>query len=713
MNASTTNPQPNPNFERYQTILRRLRLRDCFDREPVDPSKDNPARCPAHDDERPSLSIKLTDDGRILLQCFAGCSIEQILAALRLTKADLIPPPVIYQYIDLDGNIRHETVREYPKKFRQRRPDPENEGEYIWSLKGIDLVLYNLPGIQNQPDVYFTEGEKDANNLIALGLPATTAAMGAGSWSEKYVVQFQEAGVERITIIPDNDDPGRAYAVAIARSCMTAGLRVRIVQLPELKEKGDVSDWLNTKTKDNLVALIENTPELADVPEMPVVTTIPYTGMANAARFVSRHGQNVRYVDAWEHWLIWDGKRWKPDDRQQIMELAKTVAREMFNEALAASDKFGLAWASKTASAGRLNEMLTLAASDPLIAATPDQFDAEPYILNTPSGTVDVRTGEMWPHRQTDMLSKMTAATYEPTATSPLWDRFIQRVLPGIKLREYFWKVMGSSLAGDPIDQKFPFVLGPPATGKSTVLNAIREALGTYATTCDPETLLKKSYSGGPRNDLADLAGLRLVTSVEPQDGRGWDAQRIQQLTGGDPVKARRLYENDVQYQPKFLLVVGANTKPFVPATNGAFWRRLRVIDFNQEIPPGDRDRMLPRKLAEPGTQRAILAWLVAGCRAWAAEPVLVEPEQVMEATTEYQMENDPIRQWADECLTFGPREKATAADLWASYCRWCSSNAEETVKPGKPWARALERLGIKKESQAYRSYVNASVKPS
>ena len=264
--------------------------------------------------------------------------------------------------------------------------------------------------------------------------------------------------------------------------------------------------------------------------------------------------------------------------------------------------------------------------------------------------------------------------------------------------------------SGDPKDQKLYFAQGPEATGKSTFINAIRAVFGTYGGSVDPETLLKKKWDG-VRHDLADLAGLRLVTSIEPQDGRGWDAQRIQQLTGGDPVKSRRLYENDFTYTPMFTLIIGANNKPEVPATNGAFWRRIRLVKFDQQIPEAERDRDLPRKLREPEVQRAILAWLVRGCLAWQAEPVMIEPEPVRQATTEYREENDPVRKWADECLIFGPGESASANELRGSYVTWCRENGETPMPQSKPWGKALEGLRFIRDADARRIWRGGSVR--
>jgi hypothetical protein len=211
------------------------------------------ACCPVHDDTTPSLSIAPTSD-KVLLHCFAGCSPEAIVARLGLTMQDLFLNPsttetrqiiAVYPYHDATGQVIHETVRYAPKTFKQRRPDLVNPGAYVWSLKGITPVLYHLPAvltaIRSQTLVYIVEGEKDAEALAALGLVATCNPMGANKWRTPYSTMLQGA---RCVILPDNDEPGHKHAIAVATSLYEKAEGVKILHLPGLPGKGDVSDWL-------------------------------------------------------------------------------------------------------------------------------------------------------------------------------------------------------------------------------------------------------------------------------------------------------------------------------------------------------------------------------------------------------------------------------------------------------------------------------------
>jgi len=223
------------------------------------------ARCPAHDDEKPSLSIKLDSD-RILVHCHAGCDTKEILRALRLTEADLFLDrngkriAATYDYQDPKGKLLFQVVRFEPKGFAQRRPN--GNGGWLWDLKGVNRVLYRLPELlAADPDepVFVVEGEKDADRLAALGLVATTNPGGAGKWRKDYATVLAS---RHVVILPDNDRPGREHARKVAESLKRVAASVKIVDLPGLPPKGDVSDWLaQGHTAEELKELVEGVPE--------------------------------------------------------------------------------------------------------------------------------------------------------------------------------------------------------------------------------------------------------------------------------------------------------------------------------------------------------------------------------------------------------------------------------------------------------------------
>lgn len=222
------------------------------------------ASCPAHEDKNPSLSVSEGKDGKALLFCHAGCSTKDICSSINISESGLFPdnghkssePIATYDYVDEDGKLLYQTVRFFPKDFKQRRPD--GSGGWIWNLKGIDLVLYNLQAVREavkaNETIYIVEGEKDANNLISLGLTATTSPLGAGKWRDSYSKSLMDA---KVAILPDNDPAGKEHAQTVAKSLQGKAASIKIINLPGLKEKQDVTDWLNAgHTKEDLLKLV-------------------------------------------------------------------------------------------------------------------------------------------------------------------------------------------------------------------------------------------------------------------------------------------------------------------------------------------------------------------------------------------------------------------------------------------------------------------------
>jgi hypothetical protein len=218
------------------------------------------ARCPAHEDDRASLSVSVGKDGCVLLKCHAGCGVDAVLDALGLKIADLFPPhegngrPRIvaeYDYRDQSGHLLFQTVRYVPKDFRQRRPD--GKGGWAWNLDGVPRVLYRLPELLVAPPeqpAFIVVGEKDVDRLCGLGLVATCSPMGAGKGKWRRGIHTEPLQGRIVYVIPDNDDPGRQHAAAVLASLQCVARSAVLVELPGLPPKGDVSDWLNVNGDD-------------------------------------------------------------------------------------------------------------------------------------------------------------------------------------------------------------------------------------------------------------------------------------------------------------------------------------------------------------------------------------------------------------------------------------------------------------------------------
>ena len=229
-------------------------------------------RCPSHDDKNPSLSISATDSGKILVKCFAGCDTKNVLDAAGLKYSDLDPAPrqrsennpIIqeYEYTDEKGAPLFRVCRKQVKEagFPVKGYDAAT-GRFEFGLNGARLVLYRLAEVMASDAVDVCEGEKDADNLCAIGRVATTNPFGAEKWRAEYSESLRG---KTVCIFQDNDDPGRQHGLMVARSVSPLAKSCKLITLPDMPEKGDVSDYLKKHSKDELLALIESTPEFID-----------------------------------------------------------------------------------------------------------------------------------------------------------------------------------------------------------------------------------------------------------------------------------------------------------------------------------------------------------------------------------------------------------------------------------------------------------------
>jgi putative DNA primase/helicase len=379
-------------------------------------------------------------------------------------------------------------------------------------------------------------------------------------------------------------------------------------------------------------------------------------------------------------WLIFDGKRWRPDAQLQCMELAKEAARLIRDEAKYLNDERDAAGRAKFADAslskGALDRMLDLAKG--LLLVEDSKLDADPWLYNTATGTIDLRTGHRAKHDPRDLLTKMTPVAADPRAKCPVFMKFLNRITGGdTDLMTYIQKCVGYSLSGITSEQVLFSIYGAKGNnGKSTFLNLIRDMLGDYGCHTPTETLVTKQYDNAIPADLARLNGARMVTAIEA-NFRALDEARIKAMTGGEPITARFLYGNYFEFTPEFKLWVAANDRPRVRGTDDALWRRIRVIPFDVEIPASERDPGLRAKLTEewPG----ILAWAVHGCVKWQREG-LDEPQAVKRATGDWRKAADHIARFAQEALTFHPDGIVSASTLHGHYKAWCVRNGENPL---------------------------------
>ncbi len=414
----------------------------------------------------------------------------------------------------------------------------------------------------------------------------------------------------------------------------------------------------------------------------------PATELGYARRLVAVYGDRLRYVPAWRRWLVWDGQRWATDGTGQAARWMKAIARRLTCDALAIEDdkdrQAALNLARRGESSAGVAGALTLASTEEGIVVSPDDLDADPFLLNCPNGVADLRTGQLLPHDPALLLTKMTGAAYDPGAAGPEFAKFLERVQPDSAMRAYLARLLGHALEGRVVSHILPIFHGDGGNGKGTLINyAVLPALGDYADAVDAGLLTARTFDAHPTG-VADLCGLRLAVLHETDAGRHLAEGTVKRLTGGDRLKARRMREDFWSFDPSHTFVMLTNHRPIVTGTDEGIWRRLRLVPWDVVIPAEDRDEELPAKLG--AELEAVLAWLVAGYRHWRASG-LSEPQQVTTATTSYRAESDALGRFiAQRCLT-GPHFHIGSTDLFTAWAKWCADEGEE---PGTQTAFSL-----------------------
>ncbi len=413
------------------------------------------------------------------------------------------------------------------------------------------------------------------------------------------------------------------------------------------------------------------------------------TDLGNAERLVDRHGNDLRYVHSFGRYLVYDGTRYSVDDTGEVRRRAKNTVRGIYGEAPHTPDeatrKAIAQHAMRSEAKNRIDAMIDLGKDE--VPVTPAQLDADPWKLNVLNGTVDLKTGERLPHNRGDLITKLAPVEYDPEAKAPVFEEFLEKVLPIEALRKFVQRAIGYSLTGDVSEQVLFFLHGSGANGKTTLMNAFLGLSGDYGMQAAPDLLVAKGTTHP--TELADLFGARFVASTEVEDRRRLAENLVKQLTGGDRIKARYMRQDFWEFDPTHKIWLSANHKPEVRGTDHAIWRRIKLIPFGVTIQKRDQDPRLPGKLKEelPG----ILAWAVRGCLEWQAEG-LGEPKEVTQATEGYRAEQDVLAAFIEECCWVDRNAQVKFKALWSAYQDWCQEAGEHSGSRMKFGKRLDER---------------------
>lgn len=706
----------------------------------VDVSKPNSIRCPFHDDRNPSAGIYPESDGHWAFKCH-GCDFQGDVFDVRAKASGQKLRDVLPKKQRKEGFDSFDTVAEWVRRKLQAEkresvviagswcyPNGLHVVRYEWghsengranktcrqfSRNGVGWVcnasgargprppLY-LAEIKTAPLVLLTEGEQKVDLLRRLGFAATTfgsCEMGGAENSDISAL----SGVDRtIAILPDADEAGERFAVDLSARLLRLldTPCVKVVRLPALPPKGDIIDYRTQRPDEDDAAiadqirhLIDQTPRLTHAETCTTKPKPSESGaielnekyrcddIGNGQRMVAQHGRNIRYLAARKSWLIFDGQRWAVDDMNQNESLAKATARSIYIEASKADESHvqKLAQhAKESAARARIEAMIKMARSEPGIAVKPDVLDTDPMFFNLSNGTLDLRTGKLRPHNRADMITKLGGARFDPAAKCPEFFNFLDRIMRGnTNLIRFLQRVVGYSLTGLTGERCMFILYGNGANGKTVFIETIAALLGDYALAVPASTILACRNDERPRNDLAQLAGVRLATAVETNEGRRLDEAIVKIVTGGDRIAARFLFQEHFTYLPAFKLFMATNHRPEIRGIDDAIWARIRLVPFDVVIPESERDHGLKDKLRQELS--GIQNW---GLEGWLEchKTGLNAPQEVLQATSSYRNEQDHVGEFIEECCKTAEGLLANTTALYERYEQWCASSGVEAL---------------------------------
>jgi P4 family phage/plasmid primase-like protien len=522
--------------------------------------------------------------------------------------------------------------------------------------------------------------------------------------------------VERIAAgKPLADEAGGRHLAILRATMLLARVGARNIDalLPSLNALGEDRDFVPEAERAFASAPPEDPPEVEEYNERQ--EELRGTDQAFAKRFVRLCGDRARFVVG-VGWHVWNGQRWEQQAdaplqlasslresyeqdhkalRLRIAELAEQLRQtpsklmtDKLNKLLDAESKFYKRIIAPTQNAAPASAFLRVAAG--MLTVTAEELDADAWVLNCENGTLDLKTGALWPNDPAALCSKIAPVEYDATAAAPLFTRTLEQALPDPEVRAFFQRAIGYGLTGDMSEHLLFLMLGSGGNGKSTLLNAIANALGDYAGPA-PKSLLMSSKLGAQSYELADLRGRRMVTVMELSQREYMDSSRLKSVVGGDRIIAARKYENQVTFTTQAKIFMPCNSKPRLNDDDEGAWRRIALIEFPSAFLTDDvRDRALPDllKAEAPG----ILAWAVRGCLEWQKCGLRI-PDACRDATANYRHEENNVAQFVDDCVERG-NGQILSSRLYDVYREWTQGEGVQPMSK-RGFGLKLKKLGF------------------
>ena len=614
--------------------------------------------------------------------------------------------------------------------------DPRAAAVRRFALSALDLEVQKVAQAPH--------GQRNStlnNSAIALG-----ELVAAGALSQAVVVADLERAAGQNGLVKEDGIRG-------VRATIESGMRKGLSQPRDLSQVGlkarqsagrrpratssDGQDTISRRSVDGDLAQGEAESD-AEGPNNLLLSRHPRSDLGNASRLIARFGNDLMFVEN-VGWHVWDGRRWSSaSGGHKAQKLAHHTSERIRDEAdamqeagpypgeapkdfevrIAAHRKYSIS----SGNSGKIDGMLRQAEPDLLRRA--DELDSHDYIITLNNVTIDLvapcfdgaaaddaeaPTVQEGAHRRELLSTRAAAVDYDPKASCRRFLAWLEEILPDPEVRLFMQRWFGYCLTGDTSEQSLLCCHGSGSNGKSTLLEVLGEILGDYTVTVPIETFLHDDRRSGAQAtpDIARLPGARLVLAAEPEAGARLSESTVKRITGGEKINARRLFEDQFEFVPKFKLVITFNAKPTIRGLDDGIWRRLLMVMFNTFIPAHKRDRHLKQKLL---TERAgIFNWMLDGHREW-REKGLSPPEAVLAATEAYRSDSDPIGQFMDQMTVRTPPSEGKfigAADLYTAYQSWCGANGVEPVSKNLLGRRLGDKGYTREKFGGFNVYLN------
>lgn len=662
-------------------------------------------------DRRFGLSVELASE------LFLGVDTpDWHLPFKHLSTAYRAYPRLTVPLVGFDGVARGLQGRDLSGRCPGRWLSLSNPEGAVWAPYGV------FRGQGGYGVTLVTEGPGDALTAVAVGYNAVGVRGASLSHKPELIAELAEGlrGTQ-VIVCGDNDNAGEGFTRRLVEGLAAHEIEVFALEIPHSGD--DLTDWRARDPHAFPLALhravkaarpvrdraeVEAAAVSAELTERTGADTVSGDQGAEAARIlaglIQRYGEsdamNAHALVSWSDgrikyapglgFYVWNGRTWERSEVKVRQEVHRMGAALILANKLAEAKPFTMTT--------RIDALLTELRSVPSVHVDASAFDARPDLLSFRNGVVDLRTGKLRPHDKRDMLTFSLPLDYDPSATAPRWERFIEEIMPGMdEMPPYLRRLVGYGITGYTSEQCFAVLWGTGANGKSVFTDTLTEVFGTITKTT-PFATFEDKGSGGIPNDIAALRGARLVMASEGESGKPMSEAVLKRVTGKDKVTARFLRQEFFTFAPTFLIMLATNHKPRFKGQDEGLWRRVKMIPFRRFFAPEERDYGLADALLReaPG----IVAWAVRGAVEWYREG-LADPGPVRNATREYRETSDALQGFCPGVVevTGDDGDRMLGNECFNTYLDWCEA---ENLPQKERWTRqafyrAMEERKVKR----------------